>query len=70
MKTGFVGWRHQMEIFSALLDLSEENPVDSPHKDQWRVALMFFFLCTPEQTTEQTVQMLIWDATVPIVTSL
>ena len=41
-------WRHEMEIFSALLALCEGNPrtpVDSPLKDQWRGAFMFSFLC-------------------------
>ena len=37
-------WRHQMENFSALLALCAGNspvPVNSPHKGQWRGALMF-----------------------------
>ena len=37
-------WRHQMETFSALLALSAGKspvPVNSPHKGQWRGALMF-----------------------------
>ena len=37
-------WRHQMEKFSALLVLCAGNspaPVNSPHKGQWRGALMF-----------------------------
>ena len=37
-------WRHQMETFSALLALCAENspvPMNSPHKGQWRGALMF-----------------------------
>ena len=37
-------WRHQMETFSALLALYAGNspvPVNSPHKGQWRGALMF-----------------------------
>ena len=41
-------WRHQMETFSALLALCEGNhrsPVNSPHKDQWRGALMFSLIC-------------------------
>ena len=39
-------WRHQMEPFSALLVLCEENPpVDSPNKGQWRGALMFSLIC-------------------------
>ena len=36
-----------MDTFSALLALCERNPpvtVDSPHKGQWRGALMFFYL--------------------------
>ena len=41
-------WRHQMETFSALLALFAGNspvPVNSPHKGQWRGALMFSFVC-------------------------
>ena len=37
-------WRHQMETFSELLTLCEGNhqsSVNSPHKGQWRRALMF-----------------------------
>ena len=40
-------WRHEMETFSALLVLCAGNsPVtNSPHKGQWRGALMFSFIC-------------------------
>ena len=41
-------WRHQMETFSALLALCERihrGPVNSPHKGQWREALMFSLIC-------------------------
>ena len=41
-------WRHQMESFSALLALCAGNspvPVNSPHKGQWREALMFSLIC-------------------------
>ena len=39
-------WRHQMGTFSALLALCAGNsPVNSPHKGQWRGALMFSFIC-------------------------
>ena len=39
-------WRHQMETLSALLALSARNsPVNSPHKSQWRAALMFSLIC-------------------------
>ena len=46
------------------------SPVDSPHKDQWRGALMFSLICgrtTIEQTSETLV---IWDAIGLIMTSL
>ena len=42
-------WRHQTEIFSALLAICVGNspvPVNSPHKGQWRGALMFSLICT------------------------
>ena len=44
-------WRHQIETFSALLDLCEGNspsPVNSPHTGQWCGALMFslIYACT------------------------
>ena len=41
-------WRHQMETFSALLGICAGNspvPVNSPHKGQWREALMFSLIC-------------------------
>ena len=44
----FTWWRHQMEPFSALLALWAGNspvPVNSPHKGQWRGALMFSLIC-------------------------
>ena len=41
-------WRHQMKTFSSLLALGIHlSLVDSPHKGQWRGALMFLvFICT------------------------
>ena len=41
-------WRHHMETFSALLAICAGNspvPVNSPHKGQWRGALMFTLIC-------------------------
>ena len=40
-------WRHQTETFSALLALRgiHRSPVNSPHKGQWRGALMFSLIC-------------------------
>ena len=45
----YTWWRHQMETFSALLALCVRgihlSPVNSPHKGQWRRALMFSLIC-------------------------
>ena len=40
-------WRHQMETFSMLLAICGNSPVlvNSPHKSQWRGALMFSLIC-------------------------
>ena len=41
-------WRHQMETFSAWLALCAGNspvPVNSPHKGQWRGALVWSLIC-------------------------
>ena len=48
MKYTFLWWRLQMGTFSALLALCAGKspvPVNSPHKGQWRGALMFSFIC-------------------------
>ena len=37
-------WRHQTETFSVLLAICA-GKVNSPHKSQWRVALMFSLIC-------------------------
>ena len=45
---GVTWWRHQMETYSALLALCAGNSSvtgDSPHKGQWRRALMFSLIC-------------------------
>ena len=39
-------WRHQMETFPASLAICAGNsPVNSPHKGQWRGALMLSLIC-------------------------
>ena len=41
-------WRHQMEKLPALLPFVRgihRSPVNSPHKGQWRGALMFSLIC-------------------------
>ena len=43
---GNTWWRHQIVTFSALLSSCAGNsPVNSPHKGQWRGALMFSLIC-------------------------
>ena len=42
-------WRHQMEIFPRYWPFVRgihRSPVNSPHKGQWRRALMFSLICT------------------------
>ena len=44
----YTWWRHQMETFSTLLAICAGNspvPVNSPHKGQWRGALVFSLIC-------------------------
>ena len=46
--SGDAWWRHQMETFSALLAICggiHRSPVKSPHKGQWRGALIFSLIC-------------------------
>ena len=49
LRHGYVWWwRHQMKTFSASLALCagiHRSPVNSPHKGQWRGALLFSFTC-------------------------
>ena len=62
-------WRHQMEIFSALLALCAGNsPVNSPHKGQCRGALMFSLICAWINSWVNNQE--IWDAIALIITSL
>ena len=68
-------WRHQMEIFSALLTLFEGGSTGHRWipltKAYTRAELWCFPWCMHEQTTEQTVEILvIWDAMALIMTSL
>ena len=67
-------WHHPMEIFSTLLALCEGNSLVTDEFPSHRPVMWIFdvFLwSTPKQTIEQTIQTLvIWDAIVPIMTSL
>ena len=60
----FSWWRHQMETCSASLAFVRgihrrllgihRSPVNSPHTDQWRGALMFFYLRLNRQLSKQS----------------
>ena len=62
-------WRHQMETFSALLAI-HRSPANSPHKGQWRGALMLSLMWAETNSSENSRYASDWDAMVPIVTSL
>ena len=66
-------WRHQMETFSALLALCAGNSpvqVTSPHKGQWRGALMFSLVYAWINDWINNREAGDWDAIVVIMTSL
>ena len=52
-------WRHQIEAISALLALCEGShcsPVNSPHKDQWGVAMVFFYMRLNKLMSKQSIR--------------
>ena len=56
-----IKWEHFPHYWPFVRGI-HRSPVDSPHKGQWRGALVFF-LSVPEQTVEQTIETpVIWDA--------
>ena len=66
-------WRYQMETFSALLAflrVIQLPPVNSPHKGQWRGALMFSTICASINGWVKMVRLVIWDAITLIMTSI
>ena len=46
-------WRHQMGTFSAVRGI-HRPPADSPHKGQWRGALMFSLICLHKRLSKQS----------------
>ena len=66
-------WRHQMETFSALLAICAGNsPVTSEFPAQKLVTRSFdvFFDLHPNKWLKTIVRLVIWDAIMPIMTSL
>ena len=61
-----IKWKHFPRYWPFVRGIPR-SPVNSPHKGQWRGALMFSLISTVEQIMETLV---IWDATALIMTSL
>ena len=80
IRDNVIKWKH-FPRYSPFVWEIHRSPVDSPHKGQWRGALMFSWSCftddivfhswsAPEQTVEQTIKTtVIWDAIALIMTS-
>ena len=67
----FIKWKHLPRNWSFVRGIYQSS-VDSPHKGQWPVTLMFSKPYAPEKNRlEQTIKMpVIWDAIALIMTSL
>ena len=62
-------WKHFPRYWSFVRGI-HWSPVNSPHKGQWRGALMFSLICAWMNGWVSTiVRLLIWDANTPIMTS-
>ena len=57
----FTWWRHQMETFSFVRGI-HRSPVNSPHKGQWRGALMFSLISAWINCWVNNRELVIWDA--------
>ena len=57
-------------VTGALWEAIHRSPIDSPHKDQWRGALMFSLICTWTSDWANTRDAVIWDAISLIMTLL
>ena len=64
-----INWKH----FPRYLTFAQGihwSPVNSPHKGQWRGALIFSLICAWIKVELPIVRLVNWDAIVPIMTSL
>ena len=65
-----IKWKH-FPRYWPLVRVIHRWPGNSPHKGQWRGALMFSLVCAWKKTIEETiVRLVIWDAIAHIMTSL
>ena len=66
-------WRHQMETFPPnwpFVRGIHRSPVNSPHKGQWRRALMFSLICVWINSWVKIARLVIWYSIAPIKASL
>ena len=64
-----IKWRHFPRYWPFVRGI-HRSPVNSPHKGQWRGALMFSLICVWMNGWVNTmVRLVIWDAIAPIMTS-
>ena len=66
-----IKWKHLPRYWPFVRGI-HQSPVNSPHKGQWRGALMgFFFICAwIPRLSKPIVRLVIWDAMTPIMTSV
>ena len=64
-----IKWKHFPHYWPFVRGI-HRSPVNSPHKGQWRGALMFSLICVWINGWVTFVRLVIWDAITPIMTSL
>ena len=62
-------WKYFLRYWS-FVRIIHRSPVNSPHKGQWRGALMFSLICVWTKGWVHNRDAVIWDAIAPIMTSL
>ena len=64
-----IKWKHFPRYWTFVWGI-HRSPVNSPHKGQWRGALIFSLICVWINGWVNTVRLVIWDAIPPIMTSV
>ena len=64
-----IKWKHFPRYWSFLRGI-HRSPVNSPHKGQWRGAMMLPLICVlNKRLRKKIVRLMIWDTIAPIMTS-
>ena len=64
-----IKWKHFPRYWPFVRGI-HRSPVNSPHKGQWRGALIFSLICVWINVWETIVRLVIWDAIAAVMTSL